>query len=71
MKTKENSCLGKVRHRDRLGAIIALKKINNHGLSGYYCRYCKGWHVGNNPKKIQLRLDQLLSQPPANGLSQP
>lgn len=60
MKTKANSCTGKVRHKDRFGAIRALKKINHHGLSGYYCQYCKGWHLGNNPKKIQLRLDQLL-----------
>ena len=53
-------CSGKVRHKDKAAAIIALKRINNHGLSGYFCRYCKGWHLGNNPKKIQLRLDQLL-----------
>lgn len=61
MKTKANSCTGKVRHKDRSAAITALKKINNHGLSGYYCKWCKGWHLGNNPKKIQLRIDQLLS----------
>jgi hypothetical protein len=60
MKTKANSCSGKVRHDDRGAAIRALKKINNHGLSGYPCRYCGGWHIGNNRKKIQSRLDQLL-----------
>ena len=60
MKTRGNSCTGKVRHKDRTAAIIALKRVNNHGLGGYPCRYCGGWHLGNNPKKIQLRLDQLL-----------
>lgn len=66
MKTKANSCTGKVRHKDRQAAIIALKRINNHGLSGYHCSYCKGWHLGNNPKKIQLRLTQLLNTPPTS-----
>ena len=61
MRTEGNCCKGKARHRDRTSAIIALKRINNHGLSGYKCPYCKGWHIGNNPKKIQLRLDQLLA----------
>lgn len=62
MQTKANSCTGKVRHRNRLGAIIALKKVNNRGLSGYACKYCGGWHLGNNPKKIQDRFDQLLGE---------
>jgi hypothetical protein len=66
MRTKANSCLGKARHPDRIGAITALKKINNHGLSGYPCRFCNGWHIGNHPKKIQARLDQLLTPLPQN-----
>ncbi len=64
MKTRANSCTGKVRHKNRGAAIAALKKINNAGLSGYPCRYCKGWHLGNNPKKFQARLDQLLNIKP-------
>ena len=67
MKTRANSCTGKVRHKDRTAAIIALERVNNHGLSGYPCRYCGGWHLGNNPKKIQLRLDQLLGVPKERG----
>jgi hypothetical protein len=34
------------------------------GLSHYPCKFCKGWHLGNNPKKIQLRLDQLFTDRP-------
>jgi hypothetical protein len=64
MKTKANSCTGKARHATRIAAIVALKAVNNHGLSGYACRFCKGWHLGNNRKKFQLRLDQLLSDAP-------
>lgn len=60
MRNKSNACSGKVRHRNRHAAIKALKAINNRGLSGYLCPYCKGWHLGNNPKKFQDRLDQLL-----------
>lgn len=63
MITRANSCTGKRRHRNRGAAIAALKAVNNAGLSGYPCRFCGGWHLGNNPKKIQLRLDQLLGEP--------
>ncbi len=60
MRTKANSCTGKVRHANRCRTIRVLKKLNNAGLSGYRCGYCHGWHIGNHPKKIQDRIDQLL-----------
>jgi hypothetical protein len=61
-QTRENCCQGKVRHKDRTGAIIALKKMKNAQLSAYQCPYCHGWHLGHShhPMKIQARLDQLI-----------
>lgn len=60
VRSRANSCTGKVRHRNWNSAITALKKVNNAGLSGHYCPFCKGWHLGNQSEKMQLRLDQLL-----------
>lgn len=63
-KDKARSCAGKVRHPNRIGAIIALKRIKNQQLSAYPCRFCGGWHLGRSrhPMKINARLDQLLGR---------
>lgn len=62
MKRRVPGCSGKVRHRTKGAAIAAAKRINNAGLSIYPCPKCRCWHLGNNPKKIQSRLDQLLGR---------
>lgn len=63
MKRRVPGCSGKVRHRNKGAAVAALKRLNNAGLSAYPCSHCRGWHLGNQPKKIQDRLDQLLGPP--------
>ncbi|MBB5351066.1 hypothetical protein HNR46_001300 [Haloferula luteola] len=62
MKRKLPGCSGKVRHRSKAGAIQHLKKLNHAQMSAYPCRHCGGWHIGKHPKKIQLRLDQLIGK---------
>lgn len=63
-RTKDNACSGKVRHANRVSAIITMKRMRNKGLSVYRCPYCGGWHVGTSrsPWKQQARLDQLLGR---------
>lgn len=53
---------GKVRHPNRVAAIITMKRLKNVGLNAYRCRQCGGWHLGNSRSefKIQARIDQLL-----------
>jgi len=64
MSKRRNGCSGKVRHKTKNGAVIAMIKMNNAGLSTYPCRSCGGWHVGTSRSelKVQRRLDQLLEQ---------
>lgn len=57
-----NACRDKVRHADKTGAIICLKRMKQANLSAYPCRHCGGWHVGHSAKKIQSRFDQILSE---------
>lgn len=66
MKKHVPKCAGKVRHKDKAGAVIALKRINNAQLSAYHCPTCKGWHLGRSrhPMKINARLDQILGKDP-------
>ena len=64
MSNRRNGCTGKVRHANKNGAVIAMKKMNNAGLSTYPCRKCGGWHVGTSRShyKVQKRLDQLIGE---------
>lgn len=59
---KTCKCAGKMRHKDKTGAVIHLKKLKNAQMSAYPFEYCGGWHVGHSrhEMKIQARLDQLL-----------
>jgi hypothetical protein len=58
-------CSGKIRHRNKAGACIALKRMKNAQMSAYPCRHCKGWHIGRSRHwaKINARLDQLIGKP--------
>jgi len=64
MSKRRNGCTGKVRHRTKIGAVIAMRKMNNAGLGTYPCPLCHGWHVGTSRSeyKVQKRLDQLLKK---------
>ena len=66
MQRRQDCCDGKIRHRNRTGAIIHLRKLNNAQMNLYPCPWCLGWHVGhsNREHKIQARLDQLLGPDP-------
>jgi hypothetical protein len=59
-------CIGKIRHKDQTGAIIAMRKMKNAQLNAYPCPRCGGWHVGhsNRMHKIQARIDQLIGKDP-------
>ncbi len=71
MRTKANTCSGKVKHLTQTRAIIALKKIRNAGLSPYHCPFCGKWHIGNDRNKIQERITQLLEEPKPRRKSKP
>lgn len=60
-------CLGKVGHKDKLSAIIAMRKAKNKQMNTYTCKRCGKWHIGRSNKehKIQARLTQLLGPDPA------
>lgn len=65
LRRKKPGCSGKVRHKDRVGALIARRKMKNEGLDVYGpCVHCGGWHVGHSNKewRIQKRLDQLMGK---------
>lgn len=49
---KERGCAGKVSHRTKDDATIAMKKtkMQNKFLSVYRCEFCDEWHVGKNDK---------------------
>lgn len=52
----------KVRHKDKIGALIAAKRIKNVGLGAYRCKECKAWHLGNYKANAADRITQLLAQ---------
>lgn len=57
------SC-GKVTHKDKTGAIIAAKRMKNKQLNVYWCKSCKGWHVGNSRSTLRKmdRINELLDK---------
>lgn len=65
MKRQKTGCSGKVRHPDKQGACIALKRMKNAQMSAYPCPHCKGWHIGKSRHwaKLNARLDQLIGKP--------
>lgn len=69
MKRPKPGCSGKVRHRDKTSAVIAMKRMKNAQLSAYQCPYCSGWHVGKSQHwaKINARLDQLIGKNEGGG----
>ena len=60
MGKKRRSCTSKVKHPSHEVAMIVIRKQKNIGLSAYKCRYCGGWHVGNDRDKAEARIGQLL-----------
>jgi hypothetical protein len=62
---REKSCINKVRHPAKLGALIALRKMKNAQLEAYHCSFCGGWHTGHSSSftRVHARLDQLLGKP--------
>jgi len=57
IRRAEASCEGKVRHRTKSAAVVALAKLRKiprqklekpapDGFDVYECRHCGGWHVG-------------------------
>lgn len=61
---RARQCGTKIRHKNRIGALIHLKKLKNAQMNAYPCPHCGGWHVGHSQKMehIQARLDQLLGK---------
>lgn len=55
---------GKVTHKDKLGAIIHAKRLKNNQMNTYYCKACKGWHIGHSgaPHRKMDRINQLLDR---------
>jgi hypothetical protein len=53
MTSEQRSCLSKTRHSSQRKACCALSylrrkyKIAPGDLQIYFCRFCKGWHVGH------------------------
>ena len=71
MKRTVVGCSGKVRHPNKAGAVIALKRMNHAQMSAYPCRFCKGWHIGKSRHwaKINARFDQLIGKANERGLA--
>lgn len=51
MKKIDRQCRRKVRHKKKIHAVIALKKMEKknffiHERRIYYCENCGGWHIG-------------------------
>lgn len=55
---------GKVTHKDKTGAIIAAKRFKSNQINAYWCKPCKGWHIGNSrsPMRKMDRINQLLDR---------
>lgn len=60
MSMKQRGCpSGKVRYRDRLGALLALSKIGRKDSPrrpksegrAYQCPRCKGWHLTSTDRR--------------------
>jgi hypothetical protein len=52
--TQERQCSGKKRHISQEAARQFCKRAkrgNNPELRPYSCVYCRGWHLGNPPKR--------------------
>jgi hypothetical protein len=53
------SCKGKMRHKDELGAIEAIRRMIRDGFNKkwellfYKCTFCGFWHVGHPRKEEQ------------------
>lgn len=61
--SKRNGCAGKVRHRSKIGACIAVKRTGrNVAMNVYKCPACGFWHLGHSrdPYRMAARIDQVL-----------
>jgi hypothetical protein len=55
----------KVKHRTKVGAIIAWKRTGrNPQMNVYCCPICKSWHMGTSGKGVRKmqRISQLLDR---------
>lgn len=59
---RQRQCGNKIRHKNRTGAIIHLKKLGNAQMRFYLCPFCHGYHIGHSRtmEAVQARFDQLL-----------
>lgn len=64
MAKRRKGGTGKVKHKNKLAALIVAKKMKNRQLNVYCCLHCGGWHIGTsgNPYRKQQRLTQLLGR---------
>lgn len=59
-RIRRKQCTGKVRHQERTSAVEQLIKVNKKAmvkLACYYCKFCKGYHIGHTPNKIRRLMD--------------
>lgn len=54
------ACKGKVRHRNKHCADLALAAVNHAGMTAYKCPHCYGYHLGHDPTRAADRITQLL-----------
>ncbi len=45
-RLKRKACTSKVRYKDIEAAQAVAVKVGT-GLEAYWCRFCKGWHIGH------------------------
>ncbi|WP_370171335.1 hypothetical protein [Sphingobium abikonense] len=59
-----SECVGKKRHRSKVAACIAAKRMKNCAINVYLCSKCKGWHLGKtrDPYRCAARITQVLEQ---------
>lgn len=52
---------GKVRHRCRRHAKVAKERKAEDGviLKEYFCKFCKGWHLGGTPATRVATMDNV------------
>jgi hypothetical protein len=55
---------GKVKHKTKEGGIIATKKKSKVLYNVYYCKSCKGYHLGrtSSPYRNTLRIIEILTR---------
>lgn len=53
-RVRRNGCDGKIRYASKDAADQAARRASKQSgqwISGYGCRFCKGFHIGHPPRK--------------------